>query len=51
MTANTESSFRLSDLYDWQTQALAAWMKAEKKGIIEAVTGSGKTHVGILTRA
>ena len=47
MTTKMESSFRLSDLYDWQTQALAAWMKAEKKGIIEAVTGSGKTHVGI----
>ncbi|MGD0770565.1 MAG: DEAD/DEAH box helicase [Tepidisphaeraceae bacterium] len=33
--------------YRWQQYALSAWEKAGRRGIIEAVTGSGKTHVGI----
>jgi len=34
--------------YDrWQAEALAAWEQAGRIGIIEAVTGSGKTHVAI----
>ncbi len=34
--------------YSWQTEALEAWNKAGRRGIIEAVTGSGKTLVGML---
>jgi RNA polymerase primary sigma factor len=34
--------------YDrWQAEALTAWEQAGRIGIIEAVTGSGKTHVAI----
>ena len=32
-------------LYDWQHKALAKWNENDKKGIIAAVTGSGKTRV------
>jgi RNA polymerase primary sigma factor len=34
-------------LHDWQREAIAAWKFAGRRGIIEAVTGSGKTRVGI----
>ncbi len=33
--------------YRWQQEAIAAWDRAERWGIVEAVTGSGKTHVAI----
>jgi superfamily II DNA or RNA helicase len=33
--------------YQWQEKALGAWEEAGRRGIIEAVTGTGKTHVGI----
>ncbi len=33
--------------YSWQTEAINLWEKAGRRGIIEAVTGSGKTHVAI----
>lgn len=35
------------DPYRWQAEALMAWEQAGRIGIIEAVTGSGKTHVAI----
>ena len=35
------------DLYSWQLEALAAWEGALRRGMIEAVTGTGKTHVAI----
>ena len=34
-------------LYAWQADALAAWERAGRRGVIEAVTGSGKTMVGV----
>ncbi|MDA8080908.1 MAG: DEAD/DEAH box helicase [Actinomycetota bacterium] len=34
--------------YSWQLEALQAWDKAGRRGIVEAVTGSGKTLVGML---
>jgi len=34
-------------LYDWQREALSAWREQGKKGIIKAVTGSGKTMVAL----
>lgn len=32
-------------LHPWQSSALQAWNRAERRGIVEAVTGSGKTYV------
>ncbi|MHB8191241.1 MAG: DEAD/DEAH box helicase [Ferrimicrobium sp.] len=34
--------------YSWQLEALTAWRQSNRRGIVEAVTGSGKTMVGIL---
>ncbi len=34
--------------YLWQIEALDAWREGSRRGIIEAVTGSGKTMVAIL---
>jgi len=31
----------------WQAEALAAWERAGRIGVVEAVTGTGKTQVGI----
>jgi superfamily II DNA or RNA helicase len=36
-----------TSLYSWQIDALEAWIKAGQRGIVEAITGSGKTRVGI----
>ena len=33
-------------LYAWQAEALDAWELAGRRGIVEAVTGTGKTRVG-----
>lgn len=35
----------------WQREALAAWRSAGRRGVIEAVTGTGKTTVGVLAAA
>ncbi|MHB8434835.1 MAG: DEAD/DEAH box helicase [Acidimicrobiales bacterium] len=37
----------LPDLYAWQIEALEAWRSAGHRGVIEAVTGAGKTMVGL----
>lgn len=37
--------------HDWQTQALAKWRQCGRRGIVEAVTGTGKTHVGVMAIA
>lgn len=34
-------------LYAWQAEALEEWASASRRGIVEAVTGTGKTEVGI----
>lgn len=34
-------------MYDWQIKALAAWERAGRRGMVEAVTGSGKTRIGV----
>lgn len=34
-------------LYAWQTEALAAWRREGSRGVVEAVTGAGKTMVGV----
>ena len=35
------------DLYAWQEAALTAWRDKNRKGVVEAITGSGKTLIGI----
>ena len=35
----------------WQEEALAAWRAADRCGVVEAVTGTGKTLVGVLAAA
>jgi RNA polymerase primary sigma factor len=40
-----------SPMHTWQRRALDEWEKNEHFGIIEAVTGSGKTFLGILAAA
>jgi RNA polymerase primary sigma factor len=39
--------FDRSHLYEWQGDALGTWAAAHHRGVVEAVTGSGKTMVGI----
>jgi RNA polymerase primary sigma factor len=38
-------------LYGWQEDALAAWEAQGSRGVIEAVTGTGKTMVGLAAAA
>lgn len=35
----------------WQAEAIQAWRESGCRGVVEAVTGTGKTHVGILAAA
>src|SRR5438477_7982444 len=34
-------------LYRWQLDALVSWVRCGRRGVVEAVTGSGKTEVAI----
>jgi superfamily II DNA or RNA helicase len=34
--------------YDWQKKASRAWTDAGEKGVVEAVTGTGKTYLGAI---
>jgi len=34
-------------LYRWQFDALVSWLRCGRRGVIEAVTGSGKTEIAI----
>src|SRR5262245_27339061 len=38
-------------LYRWQLDALVHWLRCGRRGVIEAVTGSGKTDVAIAAAA
>ena len=38
---------RALSLFDWQIEALDAWRGQHRQGVIEAVTGAGKTRVGV----
>lgn len=44
---NAETTQESPSLYKWQKEALVAWRASGKKGIVEAVTGGGKTRVAI----
>ncbi len=35
------------ELYPWQVDALEAWRRRGSRGVVEAVTGTGKTRVGV----
>jgi RNA polymerase primary sigma factor len=35
------------DLYEWQVDAVTAWAANQRRGIVQAVTGSGKTLVAL----
>ncbi len=39
------------ELYRWQLEALISWLRCGRRGVIEAVTGSGKTDVAIAAAA
>jgi superfamily II DNA or RNA helicase len=45
------SQARRSDLYRWQFDALVAWLRCGRRGVIEAVTGSGKTDIALAATA
>ncbi len=34
-------------LYHWQLDALSSWLRCGRRGVVEAVTGSGKTNVAL----
>jgi RNA polymerase primary sigma factor len=44
---STPRPVRRVSLYDWQRDALIAWDDADRRGVVQAVTGAGKTRVGI----
>jgi superfamily II DNA or RNA helicase len=39
------------ELYRWQHDALVSWLRCGRRGVIEAVTGSGKTDIAIAAAA
>src|SRR6478672_7805579 len=39
------------ELYRWQLDALISWLTCGRRGVVEAVTGSGKTDVAITAAA
>ena len=45
------AAFDRSRLYAWQRDALASWAAANYRGVVEAVTGSGKTMLGVAAAA
>ena len=49
MLTNLGSDHR--QLYRWQLDALVSWLRCGRRGVIEAVTGSGKTDVAIAAAA
>ena len=49
MSAGAPTALR--ELYRWQLDALVHWLRCGRRGVIEAVTGSGKTDVAIAAAA
>jgi superfamily II DNA or RNA helicase len=45
MMVNPGSEHR--ELYRWQLDALVSWLRCGRRGVVEAVTGSGKTDIAI----
>ena len=46
-TLSAQQPKLFDQLYDWQKQAVCAWRARNHRGIVEAVTGSGKTMVAL----
>lgn len=42
------ASITRAGLYDWQREALMSWESEGHRGVVEAVTGAGKTRVGLV---
>jgi superfamily II DNA or RNA helicase len=47
----TDQGSEPRELYRWQLDALISWLRCGRRGVIEAVTGSGKTDVAIAAAA
>ena len=47
VTSGRPAAFDRSRSYAWQRDALACWAAAQHCGVVEAVTGSGKTMLGV----
>ena len=45
--AMTQVASRSEGLWDWQKEAFDAGVSSGYRAIVEAVTGTGKTHVGL----
>lgn len=46
-TASRSFVARLHDPYPWQAEALSSWRTNGRRGVVEAVTGAGKTTVAL----
>lgn len=46
-SASKKAPFTPPPLRQWQSAALKAWAKADHCGVVQAVTGTGKTRVGL----
>lgn len=46
-STNKSKEKRSPSNYGWQEKALRAWHDNDRRGVVEAATGSGKTRVGI----
>jgi RNA polymerase primary sigma factor len=51
VASSRTAAFDRSRLYAWQRDALAGWAEAQHRGVVEAVTGSGKTMLGVAAAA
>ena len=47
MPARLQPSAADRELFRWQLDALISWLRCGRRGVIEAVTGSGKTDVAL----
>ena len=47
-SATATTSITRAGLYTWQREALKHWEADESLGVVEAVTGAGKTRVGLV---
>ena len=47
VASSRAAAFDRPRLYAWQRDALAGWAAAQHRGVVEAVTGSGKTMLGV----
>lgn len=43
-----QGASRCARLRSWQAEALEAWKANDRRGIVEAITGAGKTHLGLI---